>query len=106
MTSTGLFQHESSDGSAFWKRVERYYGSVGYQRWDVGETLLWSSPDTTASTAVSDWLASPPHRKILLDAGWFEVGVSAVHDTSAPGAFDGVEGTIVTADFGARTRRS
>jgi len=53
MTSTGLFQHESSDGSAFWKRVERYYGSVGYQRWDVGETLLWSSPDTTASTAVA-----------------------------------------------------
>jgi uncharacterized protein YkwD len=104
MDAAGVFQHESPDGTAFWKRVQRYYGSAGYKNWSVGETLLWYSPGTTAANAVADWLASPPHRKILLDPAWLEVGVSAVHDTAAPGAFEGLTATIVTADFGARFR--
>jgi uncharacterized protein YkwD len=104
LAMTGLFQHESADGAPFWKRVERYYPSAGFRTWNVGETLLWWSPETDAATTVADWLASPPHRKILLSPVWREIGVSAVHDPGAPGAYHGLEVTIVTADFGARTR--
>ena len=102
MARTGLFQHESPDGSPFWKRIERYYPAARFSSWNVGENLLWWSPDTTAANAVSAWLASPPHRKIMLDPGYRQVGIAAIHDTNAPGAFQNQKATIVTADFGVR----
>ena len=48
------------------------------------------------------WLNSPEHKANLLTARWREIGVSAVHVTAAPGAFHGLDVTIVTTDFGVR----
>jgi uncharacterized protein YkwD len=104
MIDYGFFAHESYGGGAFWRRIERYYPSANFHRWFVGETLLWVSPDVDAQTAVQDWLNSPPHRKILLDGALRQFGVSALHATTAPGTFKGLEATIITADFGVRVR--
>jgi uncharacterized protein YkwD len=82
--------------------VQRHYGSRGYGYWSVGENLLWSSPDVDAKGALRMWLNSPPHRKTLLTKEWREIGLGAVHVSSAPGTFGGREVTIVTADFGVR----
>src|SRR5205823_13204050 len=35
MGSAGYFQHESRDGTAFWRRIGRWYGSTGYGYWSV-----------------------------------------------------------------------
>jgi len=102
MGRRGFFDHSSADGSAFWRRIQRYYASGGYGYWAVGENLLWSSPRVDARNAVRMWLESPPHRKNLLAPRWLEVGLSAVHFVQAPGVFRGLEVTIVTADFGHR----
>lgn len=102
MARLGFFAHASRDGTAFWKRIARSYGSRGYSRWAVGENLLWSSSQLDAAGAVRMWLNSPPHRKVLLGSRWLEVGVSAVHADAAPGTFRGRDVTIVTADFGVR----
>jgi uncharacterized protein YkwD len=104
MAQSGLFQHESPDGTAFWRRVRRFYGDVGFRSWSVGETLVWQSPTVTAAEVVATWLQSPPHREILLDPSWREIGVAAVEATAAPGDFDGLAAAIVTADFGVRAR--
>jgi uncharacterized protein YkwD len=103
MAADGYFDHASHDGTSFAKRLEHFYPSSGYRRWMVGETLLWSSPDVDAAAAVEDWLASPPHRRILLTPSWRQIGISAVHETSAPGVYGGLEVTIITADFGVRS---
>lgn len=102
MALCGFFGHNSADGSPFWKRVERFYPSRGYGYWSVGENLIWASPDIDAADAVRRWLKSPPHRRNLLATRWREIGLSAVHVLAAPGAFNGLEVTIVTADFGVR----
>ena len=102
MGADGYFAHTSADGSAFWKRIERYYGSEGWGYWSVGENLLWSSPGVSAERALSLWLASPEHRRNLMTARWRDIGVSAVHVTAAPGVFHGLDVTIVTTDFGVR----
>ena len=47
-------------------------------------------------------MKSPEHRANLLSAKWREIGLSAVHVQAAPGTFDGLDVTIVTADFGVR----
>jgi uncharacterized protein YkwD len=102
MGARGFFSHNSADGTAFWKRIRRYYTDRNYHYWSVGENLLWSSPDVEASKALDMWMKSPEHRANLLSQKWREIGLSAVHFQAAPGAFQGLDVTIVTADFGVR----
>jgi uncharacterized protein YkwD len=102
MGSIGYFEHESRDGTAFWKRIKRWYGSSGYGLWSVGENLLWSSPDVQPDGALDLWMHSPEHRANILTAKWREIGVSAVHVLGAPGTYNGLTVTIITTDFGVR----
>jgi uncharacterized protein YkwD len=104
MALAGFFAHESENGTPFGDRLRRYYRSAGFRSWRAGENLLWASPDIDAKRAVQMWLDSPGHRRILLTPAWREIGLSAVHAVSAPRVFDGLEVTIVTADFGTRLR--
>jgi uncharacterized protein YkwD len=97
----GFFEHASRNGAPFWRRIERFYPS-GRGYWSVGENIFWESPDTTASSAVHEWMMSPPHRADILTREWRDVGVAAVHFDAAPGAYGGRSVTIVTADFGVR----
>jgi uncharacterized protein YkwD len=102
MGADGYFAHNSVDGSAFWKRVQRFYASARFGYWSVGENLLWSSPDVSPESALNMWMGSPEHRANLLSPRWREIGVAAVHVTAAPGIFKGLDVTIVTTDFGVR----
>ena len=103
MAVRGFFTHESRDGSVFWKRVARFYGSRGYGSWSVGENLLWSTTGLDAARALELWMASPTHRKNILTARWREIGLSAITVTGAPGIFGGRDVVIITTDFGTRS---
>jgi uncharacterized protein YkwD len=99
----GFFKHESRDGSTFWHRVKRFYGSRGYRSWSVGENLLWSTPGLDAARAVELWLASPGHRRNILTPRWREIGLGVVFVPGAPGVFGGRDVIIITTDFGTRS---
>lgn len=101
MARRGFFAHESSDGSAFWRRIERAYPDRGHRLWAVGENLVWGT-ELTAELAIDLWLASPAHRRNLLHPRWREIGIAGIRVPDAPGVFEGQEVTIVTADFGVR----
>jgi uncharacterized protein YkwD len=101
MGSAGFFGHDSLDGSSASTRIRRFYSAGGYSRWSVGETLLWRSPDVSASEALQMWLDSPPHRQVLRSA-FREIGLAVVHLASGPGVYGGREVSIVVADFGSR----
>jgi uncharacterized protein YkwD len=104
MARLGYFSHDSANGQSFAQRLVRVYPSRGFRVWTVGENLVWGGPDIGAARAFQLWLASPPHRANLLNPRWREIGLGAVHSTSAPGVYGGRAATVVTADFGARTR--
>jgi uncharacterized protein YkwD len=101
MGTLGFFEHESRNGAPFWRRIGRFY-PAGRGYWSVGENILWETPETSASSAVHEWMMSAPHRENILTGEFRDVGVAAVHFDSAPGAFGGRPVTIVTADFGVR----
>jgi len=103
MARRGYFDHDSANGTTFWRRIERFYPSRGFRSWTVGENLLWATDRYGAPFAVREWMTSPPHRENILSREWREIGIGAVTVASAPGAFHGRSVTIVTADFGART---
>lgn len=102
MARRGYFEHDSASGTAFWRRIERFYPSRGFSSWTVGENLLWGSNTYGAGFAVREWMNSPPHRANLLSRDWREIGIGAVVAPSAPGEYRGRAVTIVTADFGSR----
>jgi uncharacterized protein YkwD len=102
MARQGFFDHDSPNGSPFWKRVGRFYPSRGFNRWSVGENLAYGSPGLSAAGTVRAWMKSPGHRANLLSGAWREIGLAAMHAASAPGVYRGRRTTIVTADFGTR----
>jgi uncharacterized protein YkwD len=104
MARLGYFSHDSANGGSFSSRVATYYSAHGYRSWTVGENLLWASPDVGTARALKLWLASPPHRENLLNPRWREIGLASVHARSAPGVYGNSPATIVTADFGSRTK--
>lgn len=102
MVLAGFFSHTSADGTPFHERIRRFYVSRGWGSWSVGETLYASSGLPGARAIVSSWLASPPHREIVLAAGWRDAGVGVAWRPSAPGVFAGQPTLVVTAAFGLR----
>jgi uncharacterized protein YkwD len=104
MGMRGYFEHDSATGIAFWRRIERTYGSRGFGRWEVGENIAWNSSSATAAQIVRQWMLSPPHRANILSRSWRELGLGAYRVRRAAGAYGGRAVTIVTLDLGVRAR--
>jgi uncharacterized protein YkwD len=102
MAQKGYFSHDSANGGSFFKRIASFYTYRGYSNWSAGENILYSTPDIDPAGALRLWMNSPAHRANLLNRSWREIGLGAVHSSSAPGVYNGDEVTIVTADFGFR----
>jgi uncharacterized protein YkwD len=102
MANDGYFDHNSVDGTSFSTRIAKWYSLTGYRSWGVAENLLWSSPSIGPSAAVNLWMHSGSHRANILNPRWHDVGIGAVHSTTARGAFTRRPVTIITTDFGVR----
>lgn len=68
----------------------------------VGQNLAWGTgPNTTPVRIVAAWMASPPHRAIILDPAFRDAGVAAV--ASAPAIVSrGHAGATYAMEFGVR----
>lgn len=69
MARRGYFAHGAWPG--------RVMASAGGAR-SIGEVIGWraeGSADSEARAMVSEWLESPPHRRVLLDGGFRRVGI-------------------------------
>lgn len=97
MLVDGYYDHASFDGTSFWQRIRAFYNARS-----LGENLLAVSPTVTPRRAVALWMASPEHRRNMLDPAFREIGISAMHVLVAPLIFGGGPVTVVTADFGSR----
>jgi uncharacterized protein YkwD len=97
MAQFGYFAHASRDGSSPRDRIARADPRLAAR--GVGEVLLWRSPGPSPDQALAMWLASPPHRAVLLDPRLRLIGLVALDAHAAPGVFGGRDVTIVAADL-------
>jgi len=99
MVRRTYFSHVTPGGADLGERVR----DVGYgsgHGWRAGEALGWGTgARATPAAVVDEWLASPPHRHILLDPGYRELGVGVA--AGAPrNVTSGLPGATYTVDVG------
>jgi uncharacterized protein YkwD len=99
----GQFRHEWTDGRRLDVWIRTFYPPSISGSWGVGETLIWSSSDLTAEGVVKAWLASTPHRQVLLSPYWRQLGIGVVHAAPAGGVYGNGDATIAAAEFGVRS---
>jgi MYXO-CTERM domain-containing protein len=83
MHDNDWFSHDSSDGTDFFTRVQRYYSESS----SVGENIAWGYPNVYAAV-FQGWMCSPGHRENIMSGGYTELGT-------------GVVSNYYTQDFGA-----
>ena len=103
MVALGYFAHSSSNGAPFWQRIRAYYpqandGVLVGRR----EPLLDVRAGDARPQGMRAWMASPDHRANILDPSWRQIGIASVSAPHAPGAFKGLDVTVITTDFGVR----
>lgn len=91
MVSGAFFDHVSPAGSTVVDRARAAGWLPSTGSYGLGEAIAWAgAPLDSASGVVAMWMASPPHRAILLDPSYREAGLGValgVPDGSgAPGA--------------------
>jgi len=101
MVARAFFAHVTPGGTTLAERVLAT-GYMGNRRtWALGEAIAWAQdPLDTATQLVQAWLNSPPHRAILLERSFRDLGIGLT-----PGLTDGTAGAGATAvlDFGFRS---
>ncbi len=103
MIAGGYFGHRSTTGASFASRIETFYPIGRASYYAVGENLYWNAGSATSSQMIDEWMQSPEHRRNLLNPRWRQIGLATVSSPSAPGVYDGLAVTVVTADFGVRS---
>ena len=75
MASRGYFAHRSPEGVAHSGRIR----SAGCGARATGETI--ANGQSSAESVLAGWLASPPHRAILLDRKYGQIGLGRSGNT-------------------------
>jgi uncharacterized protein YkwD len=102
MVRRGYFDHLAPDGTRVADRIRRTGYLDGVRAWRVGEVLAWGQGSEGSPVGtVRGWLRSPPHRAVLLDRAFRDVGLAVV--PGAPSARVPGAATAV-AVFGRRGR--
>jgi uncharacterized protein YkwD len=72
--------------------------------YSLGQNLAWGTEAGASPTSVVNaWMNSPPHRAIMLDSSYRDVGVAVL--AAVPAVESGLPGGTYAMEFGARHRR-
>jgi uncharacterized protein YkwD len=100
MVADRYFSHTGAGNSTLASRIGATSYLRGARAWALGETLAWAGgAQATPVGLVSILIHSPPHRAILLDPTYLDIGVGI--GAGAPVA--GTPGATLTLDLGRAT---
>jgi uncharacterized protein YkwD len=98
MVARRFFAHDSLSGAGFSQRIARTGWMRGRNGWFVGENLAWGTgARSTPQATVAAWMASPAHRRNVLQPRFRVIGIGVAAGVPVPG---GAVGATYTTDFG------
>ena len=98
MVARGFFAHVTPDGRSVTDRVRQTGYLGGSQDWALGEDIGWGTGAlSTPASIFRAFMNSPPHRRVILDRDFREIGVGVAQGVPVPG--QGI-GATFTLDFG------
>jgi uncharacterized protein YkwD len=98
MVARGFFAHVNPDGRSVAERIRQtgYLGGSG--DWALGEDIGWGTGSASTPDAIfRAFMNSPPHRRVILDGEYREIGIGVAR--GVPVAGEG-SGATFTLDFG------
>jgi uncharacterized protein YkwD len=94
----------SPSGETLTERIKddtRYLAQA--RGWEIGENLAWGTGTlATPSQIVAGWMASPPHRANILNAGFREMGMGIALGAPVAGATAASGAATYANQFGRR----
>jgi len=85
MVARRFFAHVSPGGATLDRRIRRTGYLRGSRNWILGEDIGWvEEPAATAGRIVREWMHSPPHRSVILDRRFREIGVGVAGGVPDP----------------------
>jgi uncharacterized protein YkwD len=90
MVARGYFAHVTPEGKSVTDRVRETGYLGGSNDWALGEDIGWgTSTLSTAASIVDAWMHSPPHRRVILDRDFRQIGVGVARGVPVPGQAPG-----------------
>ena len=101
MVRNQYFAHDSLGGRRLDARIRSTGYLAGAATWDVGENLGWAAGRKgSPRQMVAAWMASPTHRRVLLDRRFTQIGIAI----AAGAPFRGHDQAVTYAtEFGRRS---
>jgi uncharacterized protein YkwD len=76
MVARHYFEHIDPEGRSVADRARQTGYRSGAPDWSLGEDIGWGTgSESTPAAMVRAWMASPPHRRVILDRGFRDIGV-------------------------------
>jgi len=98
MVARAYFAHVSPEGASVTDRVRQTGYLGGAHDWALGEDIGWGTGSaSTPASIFRAFMHSPPHRRVILDRGFRQIGVGVAQ--GVPVAGQGAGATFVL-DFG------
>jgi uncharacterized protein YkwD len=106
MVRRQFFSHVSPTGSTMADRDRAVGYATDDRAWSIGEALAWGVGErATPAATVDGWLASRPHRRLLLDADFRDLGIGVAVGAPVGRRADGPAATYA-AELGLLAARS
>jgi uncharacterized protein YkwD len=98
MVARGYFAHVTPDGASVTDRVRQTGYLGGAHDWTLGEDIGWGTGSaSTPASIFRAFMNSPPHRRVILDRSFRQIGIGVAQ--GVPVAGQGAGATFVL-DFG------
>lgn len=105
MVRARFFSHTAPGGGTLDRRVRATgFAGAGVASWTVGEDLGWGTgTSATPRQQVAAWMASPPHRRNILEPSFRSIGIGVATGVPVRGVAAAIGATYV-AEFGVHRR--
>lgn len=101
MVARAYFAHVTPEGRSVADRVRDTGYLAGSQDWALGEDIGWgTSTLSTPASIFEAWMNSPPHRRVILDRDFREIGVGVAPGVPVAGEGDGATFVIDLGEVG------